>query len=70
MVKQKTHELINILVPKTMVSELEVMSAMYDTDRSKLIRNLIRDEWRKIQRRQERQQKLEAQYQNTTPRMK
>lgn len=58
--KQKTHELINVLMPKTMVSELEVMSAIYDTDRSKLIRNLIRNEWRKIQRRQERQQPKET----------
>ena len=60
MVKQKTHELINILIPKTMVSELEVMSAIYDTDRSKLIRNLIRNEWRKVQRRQEKQQPIQT----------
>jgi len=56
MAQLKQNELIPILMPKAMVEDLAKMSAIYDTDRSKLIRASIRNEWRKIQRRQERQQ--------------
>ncbi len=56
MAELKRNELIPILMPKAMVEDLAKMSQIYDTDRSKLIRALIRKEWRMIQRRQEKQQ--------------
>lgn len=60
MVQLKQNELIPILMPKTMVEDLAKMSQIYDTDRSKLIRALIRNEWRKVQRRQEKQQPIQT----------
>jgi metal-responsive CopG/Arc/MetJ family transcriptional regulator len=51
--KPEEQTFVNVLMPKTMAEQLETLATQYDTDRSKLVRNLIRKEWKLFKRRQE-----------------
>lgn len=55
---------VTLKVPQNWVTQLDEMAREQDTDRSKLIRTFIRKECSK------RQRKQEAQYQNTSTRVK
>lgn len=60
MKEQKKYKLVNILMPIEMVADLQTMAIQSDTDRSKLIRNLIRKEWNKLQQEAQAQKIVEA----------